>query len=138
MVLATREQLPTAVALVELDGVARRLVLCTPDVTPEQLGGVCAAAEADAVLVDDAGAALQPSIFSSNAPAGREICSGDAQSTEWILLTSGTTGMPKLVVHSFESLAGALPRQPTRSDPWSGALSTTFAAMAGCRFICAP
>ena len=30
------------------------------------------------------------------------------------LLTSGTTGMPKLVVHSLESLAGALPRQPPR------------------------
>ena len=50
VVLAMREQLANAVALVELDGVARRLVLCTPDLTPEQLAGVCAAAEADVVL----------------------------------------------------------------------------------------
>lgn len=50
VVLAMREQLASAVALVELDGVARRLVLCTPDLAPEQLAGVCAAAEADLVL----------------------------------------------------------------------------------------
>jgi acyl-coenzyme A synthetase/AMP-(fatty) acid ligase len=36
-------------------------------------------------------------------------------------LTSGTTGVPKLVVHSFDSLAGALPRQPASVKPmvWS-------------------
>src|SRR5579864_6210844 len=50
VVLAMREQFAAAVALAELDGVARRIVLCTPDLTPEQLAGVCAAAGADAVL----------------------------------------------------------------------------------------
>jgi acyl-coenzyme A synthetase/AMP-(fatty) acid ligase len=33
--------------------------------------------------------------------------------TEWILLTSGTTGKPKLVLHSLDSLAGTLPRNGT-------------------------
>ena len=47
VLLATHEQLATAVALVELDGVARRVVLCTPDLTPEQLGFVRATAAAD-------------------------------------------------------------------------------------------
>jgi acyl-coenzyme A synthetase/AMP-(fatty) acid ligase len=28
--------------------------------------------------------------------------------SEWIMLTSGTTGMPKMVVHSFASLTGAI------------------------------
>src|SRR6202040_268400 len=38
-----------------------------------------------------------------------------------ILLTSGTTGLPKLVLHTFESLAGALPRHADSARPmvWS-------------------
>lgn len=110
VVLAMREQLATAIALLELDGVARRLVLCTPDLTPELLAGVCATAEADTVI--DAVAA---------APVPETLQRRSSLATEWILLTSGTTGVPKLVVHSFESLAGALPRNPPSGKPmvWS-------------------
>lgn len=110
VVLAMREQLATALALLELDGVARRLVLCTPDLTPEQLAGVRAAAEADIVIEDAAPLPLPATL-------DRRV----SETTEWILLTSGTTGTPKLVVHSFESLAGALPRQPSAVKPmvWS-------------------
>ena len=110
VVLAMREQLSSALALLELDGVARRLVLCTPDLTPEHLAGVLATAEADATL-DSVAAEPIPETLQ------RRV----TQTTEWILLTSGTTGAPKLVVHSFESLAGALPRNSTSTKPmvWS-------------------
>jgi acyl-coenzyme A synthetase/AMP-(fatty) acid ligase len=110
VLLATREQLSTALALLELDGVARRLVLCTPDLTPEQLVGVRATAEADIVL-DSVAAQPLPATLQRRA----------TETTEWILLTSGTTGVPKLVVHSFDSLAGALPRHPASTRPmvWS-------------------
>src|SRR5258708_26951463 len=37
VLIATREQLPTPLALVELDGVARRMVLVTPALTPHPL-----------------------------------------------------------------------------------------------------
>jgi acyl-coenzyme A synthetase/AMP-(fatty) acid ligase len=114
VVLSSRDQLPTALALVELDGVARRLVLCTSDLGPEQLSSVCAVAEADAVLVDDAPAPeSKPPIAhfrTSVRPVRENLQRRRTEATEWILLTSGTTGMPKLVVHSFASLAGALPR----------------------------
>src|SRR5271163_3146020 len=124
VVLASRDQLPTAAALVELDGVARRLVLCTPDLGHEQLTAVCGLAEADALLVDAAGAPQTPSLTVyriSDRPVGEAVQRRRSEATEWILLTSGTTGAPKLVVHSFESLAGALPRQPTSLRPmvWS-------------------
>src|ERR1700731_1035994 len=57
VLIATREQLPTALALVELDGVARRMVLCTPDLTPEQLADVAETAQAEAIVLDPAAVA---------------------------------------------------------------------------------
>ncbi len=119
ILLATHEQLPTALALLELDGVARRVVLCTPDLTPAQLAAVSAAAQADAILVDARSADRAPSSLEAVAAASHPAASHPAaeplrrhadRRTEWILLTSGTTGQPKLVVHDVESLAGALPR----------------------------
>ncbi len=132
VLLATREQLPTALALIELDGVARRMVLCTPDLNAEQLAGVAAAAEADAIVTDapdvdaqsahaHAHAGEPASSAASLASLRRHVAMSRPQaaamrrradeSTEWILLTSGTTGTPKLVVHSLDSLGGGLPTQ---------------------------
>jgi acyl-coenzyme A synthetase/AMP-(fatty) acid ligase len=125
IMLATREQLPTALALLELDGVARRIVLCTPDLSAEQLRGVADTAQTDAVIVD-AGTDLDAmpavaKIQTSALPVDEHLTRRSSIATEWILLTSGTTGVPKLVVHSFESLGGALPRQPASRNPmvWS-------------------
>ena len=53
VLIATREQLTAALALIELDGVARRLVLVPPDVPREQLATVIADAGIDALLCDD-------------------------------------------------------------------------------------
>jgi acyl-coenzyme A synthetase/AMP-(fatty) acid ligase len=111
VLLSTREQLPAALALIELDGVARRIVLCPPDVAPAHLPAVIAAAEIDAVVGDAAVAEF--------AGVGRFIsCRGGitsaapnrdpGEATEWVLLTSGTTGVPKLVVHTLATLTGAM------------------------------
>jgi acyl-coenzyme A synthetase/AMP-(fatty) acid ligase len=100
VLLAMREQLSAAIALLELDGVARRVVLCTPDLSAGARAEVAAAAAVDAELTD-----LDPRPLSG--PVDRR----QSGPTEWILLTSGTTGTPKLVAHSLESLAGTLPRQ---------------------------
>jgi acyl-coenzyme A synthetase/AMP-(fatty) acid ligase len=108
VLLALGDQLSTAIALLELDGVARRLVLVTPDVARETRDAVAAAAGAEVELTE-----LDPTL--------EPVRRGPAQTaTEWVLLTSGTTGTPKLVVHSLASLAGSLPRSTAPADAvWS-------------------
>jgi acyl-coenzyme A synthetase/AMP-(fatty) acid ligase len=114
VVLATQEQLASALALIELDGVARRVVLCTPDLSPEQLAGIAVTAAADAIVLDAAPAERAPfglvphQVTLRPAPVAARRRASVA--TEWILLTSGTSGMPKLVQHSLGSLTKNLPR----------------------------
>src|SRR5277367_4597459 len=61
VLVATRNQLSAALTLIELDGLARRLILLPPDVPSAQLPAVIADAEIDAAVVDpdsDLGALL--------------------------------------------------------------------------------
>ncbi len=115
VLVATHEQLASALALVELDGVARRMVLCTPDLSAQALAGVAAAAEADALVTDEPlespPAGLPPAFALSKRPQAAPLVRRASVATEWVLLTSGTTGTPKPVLHTLDSLAGTLPRQ---------------------------
>jgi acyl-coenzyme A synthetase/AMP-(fatty) acid ligase len=113
VLIMTTNQFTAASALIELDGIARRIVLCPPDLPVEHLPFVIETAEVDAIVSDRAMFALgspRPVIF---CPCSRDITPGNydrtaQHQTEWILLTSGTTGVPKLVVHTLASLAGAI------------------------------
>jgi acyl-coenzyme A synthetase/AMP-(fatty) acid ligase len=124
-VLLAKDQLIAALALIELDGVARRMVLCPPDVAPEHLPGVMRDAEADACVAElkvASGALSAPSRITACPELTRlEIPRRRSRATEWVLLTSGTTGLPKLVLHTLESLSGALKAaaRPTEPLVWS-------------------
>src|SRR5580700_5255044 len=48
VVVATSSQLTSALALIELDGVARRITILPPDTAADHLGALLACAEADA------------------------------------------------------------------------------------------
>jgi acyl-coenzyme A synthetase/AMP-(fatty) acid ligase len=113
VLVATRNQLAAALALIELDGVARRLVLCPPDMAIEHVRFVAASTETDAIVSDEASVAEGCPEIRSFIPCSAKIVSSNCdrsirQPTEWVLLTSGTTGMPKMVVHTLSSLAGAI------------------------------
>jgi len=109
VLVATGGQLTTALALIELDGVARRLTILPPDADPGHFAAIVAAAEIDGVVVDRssvASAALEPPLHvvcaADIAPA--EPLPVPSLSTEWVMLTSGTTGVPKMVAHTLAGL----------------------------------
>ncbi|MGB7134103.1 MAG: fatty acid--CoA ligase family protein [Acidobacteriaceae bacterium] len=113
VLLTVKGQLTTVCALIELDGIARRIVLCPPDLSLEHLPHVIETAEVDGIVSDRAIASLgktRPLYFS---PCSRNIKPGYQNGrlhheTEWVLLTSGTTGQPKLVAHTLSSLTAAI------------------------------
>jgi acyl-CoA synthetase (AMP-forming)/AMP-acid ligase II len=126
VLLATRDQLPTIASLIELDGVARRIVLCPPDLALEHFPYVIDVAEVDAIISDRAPTRFgkaRPVVFMPSSrkliPRAQQI--GQNCETEWVLLTSGTTGLPKLVAHTFASLTAAIQPGNVSGDPivWS-------------------
>jgi acyl-coenzyme A synthetase/AMP-(fatty) acid ligase len=113
VLITTTNQFTTAWALVELDGIARRIVLCPPDLPLEHLPYVIKSANVDAIISDQTILGFDICSPLCFCPCSRQIVDGNQNrrvqhQTEWILLTSGTTGQPKLVVHMLSSLAGAI------------------------------
>jgi acyl-coenzyme A synthetase/AMP-(fatty) acid ligase len=126
VLLATKEQLTTALALIELDGLVRRVVLYPGDLASAYVPEVIARAEVDA-LVGDAKApavgtyGVECFTASEAVVRGANALPSARFRTEWVLLTSATTGAPKLTVHTLQTLSGAISRNPKPRDAvvWS-------------------
>jgi acyl-coenzyme A synthetase/AMP-(fatty) acid ligase len=120
VLLIPREQLNAAVALIELDGVARRIVICPLDVPLDHLSAIAATAEVDAIVYDEGTPDPQAFGVPLQVACGADVTAQsagvkDIRRTEWVLLTSGTTGVPKLVCHTLESLTA--PIKPVAEPP---------------------
>jgi acyl-coenzyme A synthetase/AMP-(fatty) acid ligase len=113
VLIATHDQLTAALALIELDGIARRMVLCPGDLPRDRLPPIIATAEIDAIVCDEIDGAsdfagVECFAIRSTQPLGAEHNRREHCRTEWVLLTSGTTSDPKMAVHTLSSLTGAI------------------------------
>jgi acyl-coenzyme A synthetase/AMP-(fatty) acid ligase len=130
VLIATRDQLTAALALIELDGVAQRIVLCPPDLAAAHFPGVIETSGAtawvgDFAVPEELGSGLQLGITARPALESENLTRRFTHETEWILLTSGTTGAPKLVLHTLQTLTSIIVHQqasrpkPARAPVWS-------------------
>ena len=119
VLLRVADPLHAAIALIELDGVARRIVICPPDLTDDALPGVIAVAGVEALVSDAAEVETQGLIFARlNLPV-RPLAAATQAShrTEWVMFTSGTSGPPKMVAHTLAGLTGAIKPSPAGDAP---------------------
>jgi acyl-coenzyme A synthetase/AMP-(fatty) acid ligase len=113
VLLVVKDPLRAALAMLELDGVARRMVLCPADLASEHLPAIARGAAAEIHVGDTDGPAAQlegmrTSISIEPRLTPSKLARAHSHATEWVLLTSGTTGVPKLVLHDLATLTDAL------------------------------
>ena len=121
VLLAVSDHLISALAMMEIDGVARRMLLCPPDLNADHVQALIDDAEIDAIVTD------QPprwadfgvyQVMAARAPERRGAKIKTERATEWLMLTSGTSGVPKIVGHTLEGLTGAIVADgPARGTP---------------------
>src|SRR5271156_5297589 len=131
VLIAAADPFLVALALIEFDGLARRMTLYPPDLALEHLPYVMRYAEVDVVVTDGrflSGASIGAAQHALCTPAlvPRVHASQERLPTEWILLTSGTTGRPKMVMHTLASLTGAIEVSPTRKQGSTSVIWATF------------
>ena len=121
VLLSMTGQLLSGLAMIEIDGIARRMLLCPPDLNPDYLKALIDDAGIDAVITDrpeqwtDKGI---PLVVAAGLPLRTAAPSQSERATEWLMLTSGTSGVPKIVGHTLEGLSGAIVAEgPSRGTP---------------------
>jgi acyl-CoA synthetase (AMP-forming)/AMP-acid ligase II len=111
VLLTASDQLISGLAMIEIDGVARRMLLAPHDLDAGHVSALVADAGIDAVVTDhpaqwrEAGIAL---VVAAGQPTTAAVAARTERATEWLMLTSGTTGVPKIVSHTLAGLTGAI------------------------------
>src|SRR6516165_5505835 len=103
VLLAMSGQLMSALAMIELDGIARRMLLCPPDLNPDHIQALIDDAEIDAIVTDDPPRWSDAGVYQiagARLPERALTEPKTERATEWLMLTSGTSGVPKIVGHT--------------------------------------
>jgi acyl-coenzyme A synthetase/AMP-(fatty) acid ligase len=111
VLVATSAQLSSALAMIEIDGVARRMLLCPPDVKADHVANIIDEAEIDVIVTDQPqrwAEARADTVVAVHSPLPASVNSKTERATQWLMLTSGTSGVPKIVRHTLEGLCGAI------------------------------
>src|SRR5581483_11490047 len=118
ILLRSSNQLFAALGLIELDGVAARIVIAPPDINPEHLTAIVERAGIQTVVSNDPALAIEGVNFARLRLPRPGAAVAPSRKSEWVLFTSGTTGIPKMVAHSLEALTGAIPQAPAPDIVW--------------------
>jgi acyl-coenzyme A synthetase/AMP-(fatty) acid ligase len=118
VLIRTASQLSAALALIELDGLAARMVIAPPDLSEAHLPQVIIDAEIDMIVGDvPPPSGLAVAFTPLLPPQPLPYPTVAEQETAWILFTSGTTGGPKMVAHTLQGLTGAINPGATLDPP---------------------
>lgn len=126
--VSIREPLALIEVLAAIDGAVAALLLVSPGQSPEVLATLAEREACDALVSDRAD--LGADVIAP-ADAIDEQPEGDAIATDWLMTTSGTTGIPKIIRHRLKHLARTVFRFEGGAAPSWGLLydMTRFAGM---------
>jgi hypothetical protein len=111
VLLAVSDQLISAVAMMELDGLVGRMLVCPPDLNVDHVRTLIEQTDIDAIVTD------QPPRWSSmgvyqvaatRLPVWAPARARARRTTEWLTLTSDMLDEPKIVGHTSEDLCSAV------------------------------
>jgi acyl-CoA synthetase (AMP-forming)/AMP-acid ligase II len=111
VLLAMSRQLMSALAMIELDGIAKRMLLCPPDLNPDHVQALIDDADIDAIVTDEPPRWSDAGVYQIVGARLPQPAIGETRTqraTEWLMLTSGTSGVPQIVGHTLEGLSGAI------------------------------
>ncbi len=121
VLLAVSDQLVSAVAMTEVDGLARRMLLCPPDLNRDHVRTLIEGAEIDAIVTDQPARWSDAGVYqvaAARMPVPAPARARAKRATEWLMLTSVPSGAPDIVGHTLADLCGAIVADgPARGTP---------------------